>query len=185
MKNEDKNRDGLEDLGILYLSGSLDDHKSEALSKQIIEMNMRTLDSIQLIINSPGGSVSAGFALLDVMAWSRLPIRTTGLGQIASMGLMVFMAGTPGHRVITSRVSILSHRFSWWAVGNHSELLMQRKEIDLTHQRILAHYRQHTRLKTDDAIQTHLLRDVDSWLTPDEAVKFGIADIIEAGGAKS
>jgi ATP-dependent Clp protease protease subunit len=172
----------LDENGILYVGGSIDDGKAEELCKKIIEYNTRALDCIQLVINSPGGSVHSGFAVLDVMEWSRLPVYTTGLGMIASMALLIFMAGAKGHRVITSRVSILSHRFAWWSFGTHSELIARRKEEDLTHRRILDHYRQHTKLKTDDEVQAALLRDVDTWLTAEEAVQHGIADLVEARG---
>ena len=180
MSERDEKKDrGLDEYGILYVSGEIGGGTSETVCRKIIEMNLRSLDCIQLIMNSPGGSVHDGFAILDVMEWSRLPVRTTGLGMLASMALLIFMAGAKGHRVITPRVSILSHRFSWWTFGNHSELVARRKEEDLTHARILEHYRTHTRLKTDEEIHKHLLRDVDTWLSASEAVELGIADVIE------
>lgn len=183
MVTEEK-KDTLESLGILYLSGAIDDSKSESLCKQIIELNRKPLECIQLIINSPGGSVHAGFALLDIMEWSRLPIRTTGLGHIASMALMVFMAGDKGHRVVTPRVSIMSHQFSSLSFGNYSDLVARRKEEELIHRRIVDHYRQHTRLKADEQLRERLLAGVDCWLTAEEAIEVGIADIIETRGGR-
>jgi ATP-dependent Clp protease, protease subunit len=115
------------------------------------------------------------------MGWSRLPVRTTGLGMLASMALLIFMAGNKGHRVITPRVSILSHRYSWWVMGKHSELIARRKEEDLTHTRIVDHYLRHSNIKTVDELHKSLLCDVDKWLTAEEAVTFGLADIIEGG----
>ena len=178
-------RSTLDDHGIIYVSGAIDEAKSEDICKRIIEANMQSLDCIQLIINSPGGSVHAGFAIIDVMQWSRLPVRTTGLGIIASMGLLIFMAGQKGHRVLTPRVSVLSHRYSWWNFGNHSELIARRKEEDLTHRRILDHYAAHTGLKTDEDLQKVLLRDTDTWLSAEEAVAHGIADVIDNREARS
>lgn len=178
----------LKERGIIYISGTIDTGMAERVCSEIIEMNVsRTVDAIQLIVNSPGGSVSDGFAIIDIMDWSQLPIRTTGLGILGSMGLLLFMAGARGHRVITPRVSILSHRFSWWSVGNHSELLAKRKEEDLTHQRILDHYLRHTSVETAERLHQTLLREVDTWLSAEEAVQYGIADVIQrnrAGGAR-
>ena len=74
---------------------------------------------------------------------------------------------------------MLSHRFSAMTVGNHSQLLAGRKELDLEHDRIVNHYLSYTNINSKDELEEYLLRDVDTWLTPDEAVKFGIADIIE------
>ena len=119
----------LKDRGIIYLSGVIGSGTAERICSEIIEINAgRTVDMIQLLVNSPGGSVPDGFAILDIMEWSTLPIRTTGLGVLGSMALLVFMAGAKGNRVLTPRVSVLSHRYSWWVFGNHSELLARRKE---------------------------------------------------------
>lgn len=178
-EREDKKSRSLEQYGILYLSGDIDAAKSETVCTKIIELNLRPLDCIQLVLNSPGGSVTDGFAIIDVMEWSRLPVRTTGLGMLASMALLIFMAGAKGHRVLTPRVSILSHRFAWWSFGKHSELLARRKEEDLTHARILDHYRRYTGIGSDEDLQKTLLGDTDTWLSADEAVAYGIADAIE------
>jgi ATP-dependent Clp protease protease subunit len=177
-KDDKKNR-GLDQYGIVYVSGDIDTAKSETICTKIIEHNLRPLDCVQLILNSPGGSVPDGFAIIDVMEWSRLPVRTTALGMLGSMALLVFMAGAKGHRVLTPRVSILSHRYAWWSFGRHSELIARRKEEDLTHARILEHYRQHTKIKSDEELQRTLLGETDTWLTAEEAVAFGIADAIE------
>jgi ATP-dependent protease ClpP protease subunit len=56
---------------------------------------------LNLIITSPGGDLNAAFALIDTMRGSAIPIRTIGLGQIASAGLMIFIAGDKGHRLLT------------------------------------------------------------------------------------
>jgi ATP-dependent Clp protease protease subunit len=183
--SKDTDEKSLEERGILYLSGTVDEDASRDICRSIIQLNTRALDCIQLVVNSPGGSVHDGFAIIDIMEWSRLPVRTTGLGMIASTGLLIFMAGQKGHRVLTPRVSILSHRYSWWSFGNHSELIARRKEEDLTHARILEHYRRHTRLETDEAIHQTVLRDVDTWLTAVEAVELGLADIVENGATSA
>ncbi|MFW5836423.1 MAG: ATP-dependent Clp protease proteolytic subunit, partial [Desulfovibrionaceae bacterium] len=154
--------------------------------QEIIEMNVAgKVDHIQMVINSPGGGPYAGFAIIDMMEWSRLPIYTTGLGLVASMGLMLFMAGERGRRVLTPRTAILSHRFSGITAGNHSQLLAGRKEEDMLHQRIVDHYLAYSDIPSREELETILLRDVDSWLTPQEAVRHGIADIIENLGPRS
>jgi ATP-dependent Clp protease protease subunit len=95
------------------------------------------------------------------------------------MGLLVFMAGAKGHRVLTPRVSILSHRYSWWCFGSHSELIARRKEEDLAHRRIVDHYLHHTKIASVEELQRTLLREVDTWLTAEEALRYGVADVIE------
>ncbi len=181
-KEKEQDEKGLHDYGIIYVSGQINDGVSESICKEIIEYNIKgEVDHIQMIINSPGGSGPAGFAIIDMMEWSRIPIYTTGIGMIASMGLLLFMCGAAGRRVITSRTSILSHRFSWISAGNHSQLLANRKEEDLEHKRIVEHYLQYTALKDQAELEEKLLRDVDTWLSPEDAMQYGIVDVVEPG----
>jgi ATP-dependent Clp protease protease subunit len=171
---------GLEDYGIIYLSGEIGQTSAETVCKNIIEFNIKQqVNQIQLIINSQGGLCSAGFSIIDMMEWSKIPIYTTGIGMIASMGLLIFMTGAKGHRVITPRTSILSHRFYGRKDGNHSSLIASRKEEDLEHLRIVQHYLSYSNINAQKELEHYLLRDVDTWLNPQEAVEYGLADIIE------
>jgi len=175
--------DGLKDYGIIYVGGPISESTAEMVCKEIIEYNIAgKTNHIQLIINSPGGSVHAGFSIIDIMEWSRLPVYTAGIGIIASMPLLVFMTGVKGRRVITPRTSILSHRYAEVECGNHSQLLAGRKEQDLAHDRIVEHYLNYSSVATRDELEQYLLRDVDTWLSADEAINLGIADIMEPLG---
>jgi len=181
MKGRDNDeKKSLGDYGIIFLSGSIDAGVAQAVCQEIIQINIEhSADLIQMIINSVGGHVSAGFAIIDMMEWSRLPVYTTGVGMVASMGLAIFMAGEKGQRVLTPRTSVLSHRFSGMNAGNYSDLIARRKEEDFLHERLIRHYMEHTSLKTPEEVESVLLRDVDAWLTPEEAMEYGIADRIE------
>jgi ATP-dependent Clp protease protease subunit len=181
MKTSEKNGEREHESGILYLFGEIETAQAASVCERVIRANVEAeVPHIQMIINSPGGALSAGFAIIDIMEWSQIPVYTTGIGMIASMGLLLFMAGEKGHRVVTPRTSILSHRYSALAVGKHSDLVAGRKEQDLAHNRIINHYLQHTALKTEAELVKTLLRDADTWLTPEEAVRYGIADVVQA-----
>ena len=150
------------------------------LIKFILERNLMKKDRakmMKLIINSPGGEVSSAFALIDTMKGSRIPIYTYGLGEIASCGLMTFIAGEKGHRYITKNTAILSHQYSWGSYGKEHELMSRVKEFNNTTERILNHYKKCTGLSEKD-IRKYLLPPEDVWLTAKEAVKYGIADQI-------
>lgn len=169
----------LDECGILFLSGPIDQAAAGGICQKIIEINLhRRVEHIQLLIHSPGGDWYAGFALIDLMAWSQVPIYTTGMGLVGSMGLAVFMAGCHGHRVLTPHTSLLSHSFSASGAGTRSELVARRKQEDWMQERLLAHYLRHTSLKTAAEVGTRLLQDIDTWLTPEEAVAMGLADRI-------
>ena len=166
--------------GIIFLNGSIDGAQSERVCREIIRINTEhEAPIIQMIINSQGGYCSDGFAIVDLIEWSPLPVYTTGVGMVASMGLLIFASGEKGHRVLTPRTSVLSHRYFSLIGGNYSSLVAARVEEDLMHQRIVNHYIQHSAIKTEEELNAKLLRDVDTWLTPEQAVEYGLADIIQ------
>jgi ATP-dependent Clp protease protease subunit len=133
---------------------------------------------LNLIITSPGGDLNAAFAIIDTMRGSAIPIRTIGLGQIASAGLMVFIAGSKDQRILTPNTSILSHQYSWGAVGKEHELFATVKEFDLTTKKMISHYKKCTGLN-EKKIRDVLLPPQDVWLTPQEAKELGICDAIK------
>lgn len=167
--------------GIAYFSEQFQNKTTAPFIQWIIEMNLlpKTMQPKELtfVINSPGGSVHAAFALIDTMKGSKIPIRTVGLGLIASCGILTFMAGTKGRRVITPNTSILSHQYSWGSRGKEHELFATMREFELSSERMLEHYKKCTGLN-EKKIREILLPPQDVWLSADEAVKYGIADEI-------
>jgi ATP-dependent Clp protease, protease subunit len=146
----------------------------------ILTRNLMTEDRpkfIKALINSPGGDVAAAFSIIDTMKGSKIPIYTYGLGEIASCGLLMFIAGEKGHRYITRNTAILSHQYSWGSHGKDHELHAAVKEFDNTRARIINHYKKCTGM-TEKNINKYLLPSSDVWLTAKEAVKYGIADEI-------
>ena len=135
-------------------------------------------EMLNLIVTSPGGDLNAAFALIDVMRGSAIPIRTIGLGQIASAGLMIFIAGDKGMRILTPNTSILSHQYSWGAIGKEHELFATVREFDLTTKKMISHYKKCTGL-TEAKIREVLLPPQDVWLAPQEAKKLGLCDDVK------
>ena len=134
---------------------------------------------LTLGIWSPGCDLNACFALVDVMKGSKIPIRTIGMGMIASCGLLMFISGEKGRRILTPNTSILSHQYSWGTYGKEHELFAQVKEYDLTTERIVNHYKKCTGLSEKD-IRKYLLPPHDVWLSAKEAKKLGLCDKIQA-----
>ena len=134
---------------------------------------------LQFLICSPGGEMPACFALIDIMKGSRIPIHTVGLGMIASCGLLLFITGEKGHRVLTPNTSILSHQFSWGSWGKEHELFAQVVEFELSTKRMIEHYIKCTGL-TEKQIREHLLPPEDRWLSAEEAKKLGLCDSVRS-----
>jgi ATP-dependent Clp endopeptidase proteolytic subunit ClpP len=175
----------LSDNDIYYLAGSFKSSKITPLIKWILEKNMPyrrknyafDTTELTLMINSPGGNVEDLFALIDVMEMSHRPIRTVGIGQICSCAIMAFMAGAPGRRFISRNTSILSHQYTWGSEGKHHELMATVSEFENTNRKILELYKLHTK-QSEQMIKKVLLKPADSWITPEDAIEYGIADKI-------
>ena len=161
----------------------MDDVSSESI-KPIIEWILvenhvakKKKKELLLMICSDGGSMEDAFALIDVMKASSVPVKTVGLGSVASSGLLIFLAGAPGRRILTPNTSILSHQYSWGSDGKHHELFAITKEFGLAQQRMVRHYQETTGLD-EETIKTKLLPPNDVYLSADEALELGICDFI-------
>ena len=169
------------DAGIMYFSDGFDSQTTKPVIQAIIEKNLMPNSSrpkeLTLVINSPGGQVHSAFALIDTMKGSAIPVKTVGLGMIASCGLLTFMSGTKGRRVLTPNTSILSHQYSWGSGGKEHELFARVREFELSTERMINHYKKCTGL-SEKKVRDILLPPEDRWLSAKEAVRYGIADKI-------
>ena len=167
--------------GVHVFMGEVNMETMSPIINWIISANFtkeKTHNELTLGICSPGGDLNACFALVDVMKGSKIPIRTIGMGMIASCGLVMFISGTKGRRILTPNTSILSHQYSWGSFGKEHELFAQIKEYDLTTERMISHYKKCTGLSEKD-IREYLLPASDVWLSAKEAKKLGLCDEIK------
>ena len=168
----------LNDHGIYVLMDGIDDDSVKPVIEWILHENhvkKKKLKELLLMVCSNGGSIESAFALIDVMRSSKIPIKTVGLGSIASCGLLIFLAGAKGRRILTPNTSILSHQFSWGSEGKAHELFATVKEFELTQKRMVDHYRVSTGLD-DETIKRVLLPPQDVYLSADEALQYKICD---------
>src|SRR5210317_874474 len=180
-KAEQQQPQNIESNGIYVLMDQINHATCRDAIKWIMNQNLseNPLPQLTLIINSPGGDVHAAFALIDTMKASSIPIKTVGLGLIASCGFLIFIAGEKGKRILTPNTSILSHQYSWGSSGKEHELFARVREFELSTERMLEHYKKCTGLK-EKVIREILLPPEDKWLSAKEAVQYGIADKIKA-----
>lgn len=170
----------LKENGILFMDKEFNQENCMPLVKMIIEYNLmpaeKQPDVIRLFINSPGGAVHSAFHLIDVIKQSRIPVHTYGMGSIASCGVMLMMAGIKGHRYLTQNTAVMSHEFSGGTRGQYHDMLDAQSHMEWTNQKLLEHYMKCTG-KKEPYIRKHMLAPkTDHWLTPEEAIKHGIAD---------
>ena len=170
----------LNDHGIMVLMDEINHETVKPVIEWILHENhvrKKKHKELLLMICSDGGNIAEAFALIDVLRSSKIPVKTVGLGSIASCGLLIFMAGAAGRRILTPNTSILSHQFSWESEGKSHELFATIKEFELTQKRMVTLYKDATGLE-DDVIRKVLLPPQDVWLSAEEALQYHICDAI-------
>lgn len=169
-----------QDSSIFLMMGEISTDMCQTAIEWILQNNMseEKPETLNLVICSPGGNLYDSIALIEIMRGSKIPIQTIGLGQIASAGLLIFMAGSKGLRILTPNTSVMSHTFSTGSFGNKHELFAAQKEYSMLHERMVKLYERFTGL-SDKVIQDKLLPPTDVYLTAEEAKKFGICDSIK------
>ena len=170
----------LADNSMYVLMGEIEADTVKPIIEWILHENYvskKRRKELLLMICSEGGTMQDAFALIDVMRSSTIPIKTVGLGLIASSGLLIFLAGSEGRRVLTPNASILSHQFSWFNEGKTHELFATMKEFELAQVRMVNHYKECTGL-SEDEIRANLLPAHDFWLTAEDAKRLDICDSI-------
>lgn len=168
----------LSDHGVMVLMGEIDEDTVKPVIEWILHENYvrkKKIKELLLTICSSGGDLGVGFALIDVMRSSKIPIKTVGLGTIASCGLLIFLSGTQGRRVLTPNTSIMSHQFSWGTEGKAHELFATIKEFELTQQRMVNLYKNCTGLD-EETIKRVLLPPQDVYLSAQDALEYHICD---------
>lgn len=179
---QDNRPQSLSDYGIYYFSNEFNTSSTKDVITWILDSNFQSstkFENLTLIITSYGGDLFSAFALIDVMRGSQIPIHTIGLGVIASAGLMTFIAGEPGQRIITPNTSILSHQWSAGTYGKEHELVATSRQFDLTTQRMIAHYKKCTKL-SEKVIREKLLPPQDIWLSAEEAKEYNLVDKVKS-----
>ena len=168
--------------GIFYIDEKYENKTIIPICKGITALNMLEEkdrpETIRLMINSGGGSVASCQQLLHTMAASKIPIETHAIGMTCSAGVFTLIAGTKGKRYVYDGCSLMSHV---WAGGAGYKKEAEHKESQ-RHNELMSdwmerHYKFHTK-KSISYIRKHLLFYTDKWLSPEEALKHGVADEI-------
>jgi ATP-dependent Clp protease protease subunit len=111
---------------IIFLSGPVSDGMANAIVAQLLFLDMDNPNAeINLYINSPGGSVTAGMAIFDTMQYVKAPVRTVCVGMAASMGAFLLMAGEKGKRMALPNSEVMIHQPSGGAEGQSTDVTIR------------------------------------------------------------
>ncbi|MEO3807937.1 ATP-dependent Clp protease proteolytic subunit [Sphaerisporangium sp. B11E5] len=159
---------------IIFLGQEVDDEIGNRICGELLLLAAEDPQrDIFLYINSPGGSVSAGMAIYDMMEYVPNDISTVGMGLAASMGQFLLCAGTPGKRYVLPRARIMMHQPSGGIGGTASDIRIQAEQMIHTKRTLAALIARHTgqpveRIEADS--------DHDRWFTAEEAKEYGFVD---------
>lgn len=159
---------------IVFVSGEIEDEMANAIVAQLLFLQAEDAKKeISMYINSPGGSVTAGLAILDTMRMVKCPVATYCVGQAASMGAILLSAGEKGKRHALPNVRIMIHQPWGGAQGKASDIEITAKEI-LRLKEILNGILADASGKTVEEVTKDT--DRDHFMSAEEAKKWGIVD---------
>lgn len=161
---------------IVFIGGEIEDQMANTIIAQLLFLQNENADAdISMYINSPGGLITGGLAVYDVMQFVGCGVQTYCLGQAASMAALLLAGGTKGKRFVLPNSRILIHQPMGGARGTATDISIQAEEILRLRARlnqILAHHTGQPVQKIEEDV------DRDRFLGADEAVAYGLADQI-------
>lgn len=162
---------------IIFMVGPVEDQVANVVVAQMLYLESENPDKdIHLYVNSPGGSVTAGLAIYDTMQFIRCDVSTMCIGQAASMGAMLLAAGAPGKRNMLPNSRVMIHQPSGGSRGVAADIEIQAREILLMRERMNGLLAEHTGQSVDRVAADS---DRDFWMSPDEAVEYGLVDQVQ------
>lgn len=161
---------------IVFLVGGINDATANLVVAQLLFLESENPDKdINLYINSPGGSVTAGLAIYDTMKFLKPAVSTMCIGQAASMGAFLLSAGTKGKRYILPSARVMIHQPSGGAQGQATDIAIQAKEILYIRERL----NEAMAANTGQPVEK-IARDVerDFFMNAEEARDYGLVDSV-------
>jgi len=162
---------------IVFVNGEIEDGMAALVCAQLLFLESENPKKpIEMYINSPGGVVTAGFAIYDTMQYIKSPVATTCMGFAASMGSFLLMSGEPGSRTSLPNARIMVHQGSGGFQGKASDIARHAKDVLETQKRINELYARHcgrTLAEVEQAL------DRDTFMSAEEAQAWGLVDKVQ------
>jgi ATP-dependent Clp protease protease subunit len=161
---------------IVFLGTPVDDQIANLVVAQLLHLESEDPDKdISLYINSPGGSVYAGLAIYDTMQFIKPDVQTICVGIAMSMGALLLAGGAPGKRMALPNAKIMIHQGSAGFRGTPADIEIHAREVLALTRRMAEILSKHTGQPVEQ-VMTDI--DRDRFMTPDEAVEYGLIDTL-------
>lgn len=160
---------------IIFLNDAVNKDTMGVIMAQILFLENQGNTPIRLYINSPGGAVIDGFAVIDTMKMVKSPVYTHVTGMAASMGAMLLACGEKGHRTALEHSNIMIHQPSGGSEGKSDDMEIALEQMRKCKKNLYETLASRTG-KSYDEIEKACVKD--NWMTPEEAKDFGLIDEI-------
>lgn len=161
---------------VMFLGAEINDTVANIIVSQLLYLDSTENSKIHLYINSPGGSVTAGYAIYDVMKSITSDVYTLCIGLSASMASVILSGGTKGKRFAMPHSKIMIHQPLGGVSGQASDIEIVSREIMKTKDSLYRTLAENTGKSFDEIKRDS---DRDFWMTADEAVEYGIIDKVK------
>ncbi|MCQ2599536.1 MAG: ATP-dependent Clp protease proteolytic subunit [Alphaproteobacteria bacterium] len=159
---------------IVMICGQIEPNMANSIVAQLLFLESENPNAeISVYINSPGGDVSAGWAIMDTMQYIKSPVSTIGMGLVASMGSVLLAAGTKGKRFALPNTSIMIHQPLSGFEGQVTDMEIRMREAQRTKQTLI---RQMSDFTGRDEQELFNAMERDNWMQPEQAKEFGLID---------
>lgn len=160
---------------IIWVAGTVNDSMSTVVQAQLMFLDSINNDDITMHIDSPGGSVKSGLSMVAVMDYINSDISTINTGMAASMGSILLSAGNKGKRHSLAFSKVMIHQVSAGTSGTIQDMRINIEEAEKYNEVLFGLLGKYTN-KNPEEIKK--IADRDYWMTPEEAVEFGIIDSV-------
>lgn len=160
---------------VIHLVGEVNDEMAASIVGQLHYLNSLSEEDIQLYINSPGGSVTAGMAIYDTMQYIGADVATVCVGLAASMGAVILSGGAKGKRMILPHAEVMIHQPSGGIQGQASEMEITAAHIQRTKKMLNGILAANCGKPCEKVMKD---TDRDYWMTAQEALEYGIVDAV-------
>lgn len=162
---------------IIFLDGEITDTLAHIIISKLLYLDSISNEDIKIIINSPGGSVTSGLAIYDIINYIKSDVQTIGVGSIASMASIILISGTKGKRKLFPNAELMLHELYAGIDGKYDDLVIAAKQVEKSHKKL-----SDIILKNSNMSNAEVEQNIknDYWLDPEEALSKGLIDEIIA-----
>lgn len=159
---------------IIMVTGEIETNMANVIVAQLLLLESENPNAdISMYINSPGGDVSAGEAILDTMRYIKAPVSTIGMGLVASMASVLLAAGERGKRFVLPNTSIMIHQPMAGTQGQVTDMEIQISKFKQTKELLIKQMAEFTGRKEKELFTA---MERDNWMTANDAKDFGLID---------